>query len=260
MVSNDKYYDDWAEIYDSIYSYVVEDIPFFVEEAINYGGPILELGCGTGRVTIPISKAGINITGLDISKKMLENTYRKIKKFELDESKINLINADMRTLNLNEIFSQIIIPFRGFQSLLTVEDQISTLINIKKHLDSNGRLIITLFVPSIYQMLRDEDTLHHYKDVIDPVDNSKNIIWNKNIFDQYNQIVNTRIIVDKISNEFKVNNRIYRDFDLRYIYRWEMHHLLESCGFEILELYGDFDRSEYNESSLEMVWIVKNRE
>ena len=40
----------------------------------------------------------------------------------------------------------------------------------------------------------------------------------------------------------------------------EMHHLLESCGFEILELYGDFDRSEYNESSLEMVWIVKNRE
>ena len=109
-------------------------------------------------------------------------------------------------------------------------------------------------------MIRDEDVLYHYRDVIDPVNKSKNIIWNKNVFDQYNQIVNTRIIVDKIDNGFEVNNRIYRDFDLRYIYRWEMHHLLELCGFEILELYGDFDRSQYNESSLEMIWIVKNRE
>ena len=122
------------------------------------------------------------------------------------------------------------------------------------------KLIITLFVPSIYQMIRDEDVLYHYRDVIDPVNKSKNIIWNKNVFDQYNQIVNTRIIVDKIDNGYEVNNRIYRDFDLRYIYRWEMHHLLELCGFEILELYGDFDRSQYNESSLEMIWIVKNRE
>ena len=80
MVSNDKYYDDWAEIYDSIYSYVEEDIPFFVEEAINYGGPILELGCGTGRVTIPIAKAGINITGLDISKKCLKRHLLKSKR------------------------------------------------------------------------------------------------------------------------------------------------------------------------------------
>ena len=260
MVTNDKYYDDWAEIYDSIYSYVEEDIPFFVEEAINYGGPILELGCGTGRVTIPIAKAGINITGLDISKKMLEKTSSKIKALKLDEPEINLIHADMRNFKLNEIFSQIIIPFRGFQCLLTVEDQISTLINIKKHLNSKSRLIITLFVPSIYQMIRDEDVLYHYRDVIDPVNKSKNIIWNKNVFDQYNQIVNTRIIVDKIDNGYEVNNRIYRDFDLRYIYRWEMHHLLELCGFEILELYGDFDHSQYNESSLEMIWIVKNRE
>ena len=260
MTSNDKHYDDWAEIYDSIYSYVVEDIPFFIEEAINYGGPVLELGCGTGRVTIPIAKAGVNITGLDISKEMLKITENKIQTCQLDESKINLINADMRSFDLNKMFSQVIIPFRGFLCLLTVEDQISTLVNIKKHLKPKGRLIITSFVPDINYMIRDEDSLYHYRDVIDPIDNTKNIIWNKNVFDQYNQIINTRIIVDKINDGFEVNNRIYRDFDLRYVYRWEMHHLLELYGFEILELYGDFDRSEYNEFSSEMVWVVKNKE
>ena len=259
MISDNTYYDDWAEIYDSIYSYVTEDIRFFVEESINYGGPILELGCGTGRITIPIAEAGVEITGLDISNKMLMKFNHKLQLMKLNKSKINLINADMRNFSLAKEFSQIIIPFRGFQSLLSVEDQILTLKNIKKHLNSNGRLILTLFVPNIDEMIKDEDNLYHYRDVIDPLDNSKNIIWLKNNFDQYSQIINTRMVVDRVNNNLSVDSRIFRDFSLRYIYRWEMYHLLKSCGFEIVDLYGDFDRSEYDESSLEMVWIIENR-
>ena len=56
-------YDQWAEIYDSVYSYVREDIPFYVEEARRAGSPILELGCGTGRVALPIAEAGLEIVG-----------------------------------------------------------------------------------------------------------------------------------------------------------------------------------------------------
>ena len=59
-------YDQWASIYDSVYSYVRDDIPFYVKQALDSGGDVLELGCGTGRVTIPIAEAGVDIVGLDL--------------------------------------------------------------------------------------------------------------------------------------------------------------------------------------------------
>ena len=71
-------YDAWADVYDSVYSYVREDIPFYVDEALTAGGPVLELGCGTGRVTIPIAAAGVDVTGVDLSPAMLDIARRKV--------------------------------------------------------------------------------------------------------------------------------------------------------------------------------------
>ena len=73
-------YDSWAGVYDSIYSYVREDIPFYVEAAKDAGGPVLELGCGTGRVTIPIAEAGVDVVGLDSSEAMLDAASRKLER------------------------------------------------------------------------------------------------------------------------------------------------------------------------------------
>ena len=53
-----------------------------------------------------------------------------------------------------------------------------------------------------------------------------------------------------------MDRRTYRDFQLRYAHRWEMHHLLTSCGYEILDLYGDFDRTGFDEESTEMIWVA----
>ena len=60
-----------------------------------------------------------------------------------------------------------------------------------------------------------------------------------------------------LDDEDAVKRRLYRDFQLRYVHRWEMHHLLRLCGYEILDLFGDFDRSPFEESSSEMVWIAR---
>ena len=70
-------YDGWADVYDSIYAYVREDIPFYVQEAVRSGSPVLELGCGTGRVTLPIAQSGIDIVGLDNSEGMLAKSERQ---------------------------------------------------------------------------------------------------------------------------------------------------------------------------------------
>ena len=71
-------YDRWADVYDTVYTYLRDDIPFYVDAAKRYGGPVLELGCGTGRVTVPIAEAGVEIVGLDISQAMLDVARSKL--------------------------------------------------------------------------------------------------------------------------------------------------------------------------------------
>ena len=120
-------YDKWADVYDLVYSYVKDDIKFFVEESKTCSGEILELGSGTGRVTIPVANAGCKITGIDFSPKMISLAREKASGLFPDSNNLNFIQQDMSDFDLHKKFSKILIPFRGFQSLLSVQDQELTL-------------------------------------------------------------------------------------------------------------------------------------
>ena len=254
----DSTFDQWAEIYDSVYSYVVEDIPFYVEEALNADGPVLELGCGTGRVAIPIAEAGVDIVALDSSAAMLEATRRKMGRLKDGSGSLTLVQADMRDFSLDraEGFGLVIIPFRGFLSLLSVPDEVSALHNIRRHLATGGKLAFNIFVPDHNMLVQEGDVPYHLRDVTDPLTGARLVLWHQSRYDNYNQIINARAIVEELDSTGAVSRRLYRDFQLRYIHRWEMHHLLELCGFQIVELFGDFDRSPFDEASTEMVWVA----
>ena len=252
-------YDEWASIYDSVYSYVRDDIPFYVKEALDSGGDVLELGCGTGRVTIPIAEAGVNIVGLDFSEAMLDVARSKAETLSNEFGKLSLQHGDMRDFDLGRRFSLVIIPFRGFLSLLSVEDEIGTLRCIERHLLPGGRLVLNIFVPDLNSLLQEGDVAYHLRDVTDPVTGSTLVLWNQSRYDNFSQIVYARVIIEELDGLGEMTKKIYRDFQLRYVHRWEMQHLIELCDFEILDLYGNFDRSPFDESSTEMVWVVRPR-
>ena len=249
-------YDQWADIYDSVYSYLTDDVPFYVEEARSAQGPVLELGCGTGRVAIPVAEAGADVVGLDDSEAMLSVARRKMGSLAAGPGSLSLVNGDMRDFALDRKFALVIIPFRGFLSLLTVEDQRRTLDAIKRHLAPGGRLILNIFVPDLDMLVQEGDVAYHFRDVTDPDTGVTHVIWHQSRYDNHNQIINARTIVETLDEKGAVSTRIYRDFQLRYVHRWEMHHLLEVCGYEILDLFGDFGRSPFEESSTEMVWVA----
>ncbi len=103
-----------AEFYDSVVPYRErQDVNFFVEMAQRSGGPVLELGCGTGRVLIPIAKSGIEIVGLDASPGMLSLCREKLLSESNDvQSKVlDLVQGDMRAFQLSRKFSLVTIPF-----------------------------------------------------------------------------------------------------------------------------------------------------
>ena len=255
-------FDAWADVYDSVYSYVREDIPFYVDAAREPGSPVLELGCGTGRVAIPVAEAGIDVVGLDSSDPMLDVARRKARHLASESGTLTLVRADMRDFALGpeKKFNLVIIPFRGFLSLLTVEDQTKTLLSIKRHLAPGGRLIFNIFVPDLNMLVQEGDVPFHFRDVDGPEPGSRFVLWHQSSYDNHDQIISARLIAEELDGNGTMVKRFYRDFQLRYIHRWEMHHLLELCGFEIRDLFGDFQLSEFDEASTEMVWVVGVRD
>ena len=249
-------FDAWAEVYDRIYSYVRDDIPFYVASARESDGPVLELGCGTGRVTVPVAEAGVDVVGLDFSGAMLDVARTKSQRLSSGSGNLTLVQADMRDFSLDTSFGLVIIPFRGFLSLLTVEDQTRTLLNVKRHLAPGGRLIFNIFVPDLDMLVQDGDVPYHYRDVTDPDTGARLVLWHQSRYDNHAQIMNARVIAEELDEEGTMVRRFYRDFQLRYVHRWEMQHLLRVCGFEVLDLHGDFLRSPFDETSTEMVWVA----
>ena len=192
--------DDWANLYDSVYSYVRQDIPFYVQEALNSGGPVLELGCGTGRVSSAIAKTGVDLVGIDSSSKMLEVAQHKMNALPKASGAISLVEADMRDFSLDQRFPLIIIPFRGFLSLLTVGDQTKTLLNIKRHLTPNGRLVFNVFVPDLDMLAQDSDVQYHLRDVTNPDTGTRFVLWHLSDYDHHNQVGVVRSLLGASAN------------------------------------------------------------
>ena len=193
-------YDSWAGVYDSIYSYVREDIPFYVEAAQAAGGPVLELGCGTGRVTMPIAEAGVDVVGLDSSAAMLNVARRKLGSLSPGSGSVTLVEGDMAELPgaYDQKFSLAIIPFRGFLSLMTVPKQESVLEGIRRSLIPGGRLVFNVFVPDLEMLVQEGDTAHHLRDVTDPETGDRFVIWHQSGYDNHNQVIFVRLIVDQL--------------------------------------------------------------
>ena len=253
-VMNISPYDAWADIYDAVFSYVVEDIPFYLDEAKRSGGAVLELGCGTGRVSIPIALSGIELVGLDSSSAMLERAQQKAE--TTGATGLSLLQADMRDFSLPDKFSLIIIPFRGLLSVLSVEDEVRVLKNIKRHLSPGGKLVFDIFVPDLDMMVQEGDVPYHFRDVTDQSTGKQIVLWNQASYDSFAQVMSIRTTIEYLDYSGRVSDKIYRDFALRYIFRWEMYHLLRACGYDILALYGDFERRDFDENSENMIWVA----
>ena len=251
-------YDAWADIYDAVFSYVVDDIPFYLEQAADCGaGGVLELGCGTGRVSIPLALSGVSVTALDSSPAMLARARQKA--HAAAAHSLTLIQADMRHFDLQRKFSLIIIPFRGFLSLLSAADQTAALRAIKRHLIPGGRLALDIFVPDLNMLVQEGDVPFHFRDVTDPATGNRLVIWNQSTYDAFTQIMTIRTAIEELDHNGIVRRKLYRDFALRYIFRFEMSHLLQASGYDILHLYGDFRKSEFTPESPEMIWIATPR-
>src|SRR6266481_4048204 len=124
----------------------VQDVAFYRDAVREFGDPVLELGCGTGRITMALAEAGKRITGLDLSERMLERAIKKRAALRVEaRERVHFVQGDMARFDLGEKFRLVIIPFRPFQHLLEVRQQMDCLECVGKHLAPGGRLVLDVF-------------------------------------------------------------------------------------------------------------------
>lgn len=249
-----------AEFYDAVYSERLSmDISFWVETAKKAGGRTLELACGTGRVLIPIARASCEITGIDLSPHMLGKCREKLTE-ESEEVRrhVKLVQANMTDFTVSERYALAIIPARSFQILIDPKEQEACLKNIAAHLLQSGRLVIDVFNPS-FPRLFEEKYLQESTERVDvPLSGggtvtvaSRIAAYHKDM--QYNEVETIYYVRHADGRE----ERLVQSFPFHYFFRYEMEHLLRLCGFQVMELYGDFDKSAFTSESPEMIFVAE---
>ncbi len=253
----------YPELYDVVYEDYLEDIPFYVEEAQRAHGPCLELGCGTGRVLIPVASAGVEVTGLDSSAPMVARARRKVAALPAEvRERIIVDEGDMRTFDLGRKFALIYVPFRAFLHLLSTSDQIAALRKIHDHLLPGGRLALNFFDPDleliIANALPPSGNLHRTgEEFVDPRTGNVLIEWATIQYHVLSQEIDQYFVYDELDRRGRVTNRTYRALRMRYIFRYEFEHLLARCGFSVEALYGTWDRAPVLRTGGELIWIAR---
>jgi SAM-dependent methyltransferase len=262
MTPNDTYddYMEVAELYDHVVPYAQrEDVGFFVEAAVESGGPVLEVGCGTGRVLIPTARRGIRMTGLDLSPNMLGICRKKLEGEAAEVlGRVELVQADMRDFTLDRTFKLATLPFRPFQHLVTVEDQLACLECIRRHLDPGGKVILDIFNPRLESLTADNIGQELAAEPEFQMPDGRRVIRKHKIAsrDTPNQINYVELIY-YVTHPDGREERLVQAFPMRYLFRFEAEHLLVRAGFEVEQLYGDYDKSPYaSKSPGELIFVA----
>lgn len=243
-----------ARFYDAACEEVrsAEDVAFFRKLASETGGPVLELGCGTGRALLPIAADGIPCTGIDLSPAMLNVMRTK----DIPPT-LRLVVAPMQDFDLgDDRFALIFSAFRAFQHLDTVEDQLACLRCVRAHLAPGGCFAFDVFNPrldrtAILEEPEKEDARFQHG-------GAEIVRFTSVERDTSRQVMTVRMRYAEYRNgEHQVDHR--SKFAMRWFYRYELEHLLSRAGFEHLDLYGDFDGSPFAEGSPSLVVVARLR-
>jgi SAM-dependent methyltransferase len=256
-------YDTFAEFYDHVVPYRNrDDVEFFVELSGRARPPVLEVACGTGRVLIPCARAGVPMVGLDVSPAMLKVCRERLAHEAADVgARVELHEADMRIFDLGRAFDLITVPFRGFQHLLSVEDQRRALHRVRAHLADGGRFVLDVFNPSM-PLLGDERWL------VQPIEeppftmpDGRTVVRSYRIAarDYFTQVQHVEMSHRIAWPDGHVEIRTER-FMLRYAFRFEMEHLLVREGFAIEALYSDYRKAPYGSTYPgELIFVARKR-
>ena len=231
----DSPYDAIADLYDPWSRSVVEDVGFYVDEAVAAGGTVVELGVGTGRIAIPTASEGVRVVGVDSSPGMLEVCRRHAELAGVADL-IDLRLGDLREPPVDERVRLVTCPFRAYLHLLSDDERLRALGAARALLEPGGRLIFDVFAPG-----RDDIEETHGRWI-----EREPGIWERADWDEA-----TRTLTLSVRDDDGGSTMV-----LGWLGVHEWRGLLERAGFELDALYGWFDRRPYAGGE-DSIWVAR---
>jgi len=244
----DDPYESIADLYDLEHNEFDGDVDILINFAQAVGDPILEAGCGSGRLLLPLAEAGFEVTGVDTSRPMLDRAERLVSGYGIGD-RVTLIETDMREMDTvpGGPFGLVIFSLNSLMHLPTQEDQRAALAAAYRALDPKGQLIIDLMNPTageITHLLNGP----HLEGSWTLADGSAVDKWSQRTASDRPQVIDTLIWYDRTSPDGQLT-RTRTAFPLRYIHASELALLLELTGFVAPVFYGSYDLDPYEPES-----------
>ncbi|HXW56677.1 MAG TPA: class I SAM-dependent methyltransferase [Candidatus Cybelea sp.] len=257
---SDETYAVSARYYDAAYAAArLPDLAFYVDLARSVGGPVLEIGCGTGRVLLPIARAGVRIHGLDRSRAMLDVLKEKLaREPQQVQSRVALHSDDLREVRLNRQFPLIIMPFRPLQHMHTIEDQLAALETVTLHLGERGQFAFDVFSPRFDSLLSGigEERFEMEWPAEGRPGTIVRRVYRKDSVDQIHQRFSGVFIY-----RFYEGERIVREetapLDMTWFTYPQLRLLFLLSGLQPVEEYGSFAKAPLDNSSPEMIFVLR---
>jgi SAM-dependent methyltransferase len=250
-----------AKYYDAAYAAKQDlvDLPFYLDLAAQSRGPILELACGTGRVTLPIARQGKEICGVDNSLSMLEVLNENLaREPEPVRQRVTVHQGDMRTVRLNRKFPLVIIPFRPMQHMFTIEDQVAALQTAAAHFTDDGVLAFDVFYPkfdSVWTEVGEEIQEMEWPSAADPAKIVRRF-FRKDSIDKINQIFYFTFIF----RTYRSGELILEEteaFQLGYYTYPHLRALFQLAGLEPIAEYGSFAKTPLDNTAEQMIFLLR---
>ncbi len=238
-------YED-AEFYDAEFAARDAEIPFFREYARRFGSPVLEVACGTGRLTLPIARDGHEVTGLDLSRPMLDLARRKAAAAGL---RIEWLEQDCREMHLRRKFAFIFSATNAMQHLLDVDSLCSFLRSARHALRADGCLILDIFNPNLTKLARTTATRYLHKTFATP-DGSTILVEAASSYHAAAQVLHFDLFYLRDGTLLRT-----KSVNMRCCFPAEMLALCKLNGLEVARRFGDYDESDFHSDSPKQILI-----
>jgi SAM-dependent methyltransferase len=228
--------------YDLRWRNYTADLNFWTRQARKYGGPVLDLACGTGRVPLHLARAGHRVTGIDASESLLREARRKSLRSKLS---VEWVNHDIRGFKLGTRFPLVIFPLNSISSLIEAKDLHACLACVRLHLGPNGKFVIDSSNPRLDSLVRDPEKRFPHSRYPAPNGRGTVEVTESTSYDSSSQINYVRLY-HKMPRE---DDEPVEEVAIRIYFPQELNTLLRYNGFVIDAKYGDYNESAFGSQS-----------
>jgi SAM-dependent methyltransferase len=242
-------YED-ADFYDTEFASRDHELPFFLEQARRASGPVLEIACGTGRLTLPIAAQGIDVTGLDVSLPMLEKAKQKAVEHGLN---IPWVHQDCRAISLSRQFGLIFSATNAMQHLHDIESVHAFLTSARDSLTPDGVLLIDVFNPDPSKLARKSEVRYLHKMITAP-DGSSVRVEASSAYRAQSQVLHFDLFYLVAGREIR-----RKQVNMRCFFPEELLALSKLAGLEVIDRLGDYDGSPLSDRSPKQLLFCKRK-